>query len=188
MAATPAPSMPSFRSNAVCRRSLATPRARHSSHRRSKSALAASTAATEDCCICEAYAERWRRRCLKLHRINRRAREQYEAVELLFGTFALRECAIEDSRRDDLPIPSMSACAEEPIPRNTNVNMSARHSLSTVTPQDVCPRCKAPGGAQSLLTSMTRYYVCRQCACRWHVDRKTEQETALTPDRLGAAD
>jgi formate dehydrogenase maturation protein FdhE len=37
-----------------------------------------------------------------------------------------------------------------------------------------CPRCSARGGTMTLLTSMTRYYMCEQCNCRWHVLRRRE--------------
>ena len=39
---------------------------------------------------------------------------------------------------------------------------------------EVCPHCDAPGARLSLLTSMTRYYVCGQCASRWQVERTRE--------------
>jgi DNA-directed RNA polymerase subunit RPC12/RpoP len=37
-----------------------------------------------------------------------------------------------------------------------------------------CPRCGAASGTLNLLTSMTRYYVCGRCACRWAVSRVNE--------------
>jgi len=32
-----------------------------------------------------------------------------------------------------------------------------------------CPRCGALDAVLNLLTSMTRYFVCRRCDCRWEV-------------------
>jgi len=32
-----------------------------------------------------------------------------------------------------------------------------------------CPRCGASDALLSLLTSMTRYFACRRCDCRWEV-------------------
>ncbi len=36
---------------------------------------------------------------------------------------------------------------------------------------DCCPRCSAPRGTLSLLTSMKRYYVCGRCRCQWQISR-----------------
>jgi hypothetical protein len=38
-----------------------------------------------------------------------------------------------------------------------------------------CPRCSVPDGTLSLLTSMTRYYVCRHCEWRWQVSRSEDR-------------
>jgi hypothetical protein len=35
----------------------------------------------------------------------------------------------------------------------------------------VCPCCNAPCETVSLLTSMTRYYLCARCRARWQVAR-----------------
>jgi hypothetical protein len=40
-----------------------------------------------------------------------------------------------------------------------------------------CPRCKAPGAIQRLLTSMVRYYRCGHCDWRWQVSR----DPVITP-------
>ena len=54
------------------------------------------------------------------------------------------------------------------------VDMVARHPPSC--PEGpICPRCSALDGTLSLLTSMTRYYVCRHCACRWQISRIEEE-------------
>lgn len=37
------------------------------------------------------------------------------------------------------------------------------------TGENRCPQCGAPDGVLSLLTSMTKYYACRQCHGRWQV-------------------
>jgi DNA-directed RNA polymerase subunit M/transcription elongation factor TFIIS len=34
-----------------------------------------------------------------------------------------------------------------------------------------CPSCKTECDTPSLLTSMTRYYVCGRCAARWQIAR-----------------
>jgi DNA-directed RNA polymerase subunit RPC12/RpoP len=39
-----------------------------------------------------------------------------------------------------------------------------------------CPRCSMPFSTLSLLTSMTRYYVCPHCDCRWQVSRVEARE------------
>jgi transposase-like protein len=39
-----------------------------------------------------------------------------------------------------------------------------------------CPRCQASDLAMTLLTSMTRYYVCERCQCRWQVLRQTASD------------
>ena len=36
---------------------------------------------------------------------------------------------------------------------------------------DGCLRCGAPGATMTLLTSMTRYFMCDRCECRWQVSR-----------------
>jgi hypothetical protein len=52
--------------------------------------------------------------------------------------------------------------------------MIADNALSA--PLDAgCPRCSAPDGTLILLTSITRYYACRQCGCRWQVSRIEER-------------
>jgi hypothetical protein len=180
MAATTAPSTPSFRSNAVLCRSLVTPRARQSSQRRSESAFAASTWVTDGCCMCQAYGEWCSRRCLKLHT---------GSGHRGFKSIHRRVC----NRRQPARRPVHTIDVSDPVRKSQvvafpKVDMHPRDSLSTPALQDVCPRCGTPGGAQSLLTSMTRYYVCRQCACRWQVDRAAERDNELTPDRVGAAD
>jgi hypothetical protein len=53
---------------------------------------------------------------------------------------------------------------------------------------EVCPHCDTPGARLSLLTSMTRYYVCGQCARRWQVERSNEGDgraLALTTTMSG---
>ena len=45
------------------------------------------------------------------------------------------------------------------------------NNASLLAPGGACPHCQAPSGALSLLTSMTRYYVCGSCAGRWRVAR-----------------
>jgi hypothetical protein len=37
-----------------------------------------------------------------------------------------------------------------------------------------CPRCGAFCGTPNLLTSMTRYYICGGCGCRWQLSRIAE--------------
>ena len=39
-----------------------------------------------------------------------------------------------------------------------------------------CPRCSTASGLLNLLTSMTRYYVCGRCQCRWQVARVEESD------------
>jgi hypothetical protein len=41
-----------------------------------------------------------------------------------------------------------------------------------------CPRCGASDALLPLLTSMTRYFVCRRCDCRWEVSVVTTPTTA----------
>lgn len=43
--------------------------------------------------------------------------------------------------------------------------------MSKPAPWEVCPHCNAACGAPSLLTSMTRYYLCGSCAARWQIAR-----------------
>lgn len=45
------------------------------------------------------------------------------------------------------------------------------HTVTAVSNSDACQRCGTAPGAQTLLTSMTRYYVCGTCAARWSVPR-----------------
>ena len=42
---------------------------------------------------------------------------------------------------------------------------------SSACDSDACPRCGTARAAQTLLTSMTRYYACGNCAARWSVAR-----------------
>jgi hypothetical protein len=60
--------------------------------------------------------------------------------------------------------------------------------VSIQKPHDACPCCSAPSGAPGLLTSMTRYYVCGRCACRWQVARDQDGDHPLTHDLECAAD
>ena len=39
----------------------------------------------------------------------------------------------------------------------------------------------APDGTLSLLTAITRYYVCRQCGCRWQVSRIEDRVSSRHP-------
>ena len=43
--------------------------------------------------------------------------------------------------------------------------------VTTRAANETCPHCNGPSGAPNLLTSMTRYYVCRSCGERWQVGR-----------------
>lgn len=58
-----------------------------------------------------------------------------------------------------------AATIAEPTTRNDDDPVSLRAS------GEVCPHCHAACGAPNLLTSMTRYYTCGQCAARWQVAR-----------------
>lgn len=55
--------------------------------------------------------------------------------------------------------------------------MLASDTPSALEASDRCPRCSAPCGALNLLTSMTRYYVCGRCECRWQVSRMEESNS-----------
>jgi hypothetical protein len=55
--------------------------------------------------------------------------------------------------------------------------------MSIQTVRDACPRCRALSGTPNLLTSMTRYYVCGHCACRWNVSRTSDTDDRLMHDR-----
>jgi hypothetical protein len=46
-----------------------------------------------------------------------------------------------------------------------------------------CPRCRVPDGTLSLLTSMTRYYVCRHCEWRWQVSRSEDGVASVNKSR-----
>ena len=46
-----------------------------------------------------------------------------------------------------------------------------------------CPRCGASDAVLSLLTSMTRYFACRRCDCRWQVSVVTTPATAESEPR-----
>jgi hypothetical protein len=64
----------------------------------------------------------------------------------------------------------LSARAQQ---RRTWMNPTISDSPPPPSPQvlETCPRCTAASGTLNLLTSMTRYYVCGRCACRWHTSR-----------------
>ena len=47
--------------------------------------------------------------------------------------------------------------------------MSLRDAPSPDAARAPCPRCGAPDATLKLLTSMTRYFVCPHCNCRWQV-------------------
>jgi DNA-directed RNA polymerase subunit M/transcription elongation factor TFIIS len=43
------------------------------------------------------------------------------------------------------------------------------------TGEKSCPRCGAETRALTLLTTMTRYYVCSACAFRWNAPREEDR-------------
>lgn len=47
--------------------------------------------------------------------------------------------------------------------------MNGTSSAPSTHVGSVCPRCGASDATLSLLTSMTRYFACRRCHCRWDV-------------------
>jgi hypothetical protein len=49
--------------------------------------------------------------------------------------------------------------------------MNGSAGAATSPAEEGCPRCKAPGAIQRLLTSMVRYYLCGHCDWRWQVSR-----------------
>jgi hypothetical protein len=60
--------------------------------------------------------------------------------------------------------------------------------MSIQTVRDACPHCSALSGTPNLLTSMTRYYVCGHCACRWNVSRTVNADLRLMHDRTDPVD
>ena len=58
----------------------------------------------------------------------------------------------------------------------TELDVRAADVRLTRSACDRCPRCSAPCRAPNLLTSMTRYYACGRCACRWQVSRLEEND------------
>ena len=48
-------------------------------------------------------------------------------------------------------------------------------AVTTRGSNDACPRCSGPSSAPSLLTSMTRYYLCGSCGERWQVERNWQR-------------
>jgi hypothetical protein len=49
-----------------------------------------------------------------------------------------------------------------------------------------CPRCSAASGTLNLLTSMTRYFVCGRCQCRWQVARVEESDSQAGAQAAGS--
>jgi hypothetical protein len=95
----------------------------------------------------------------------------------------MRERSDDSRSGDDAKDPATAdvASAMRPAPRSrTGLVMQADDPVSTQSAPDACPRCSAPSGAPDLLTSMTRYYVCGRCACRWQVARDQDIDHHLT--------
>lgn len=65
--------------------------------------------------------------------------------------------------------PMSAPMSKKSRPDPTMRNNAARLSLHASG--DACPRCNTPCDTPSLLTSMTRYYVCARCSTRWQVAR-----------------
>jgi DNA-directed RNA polymerase subunit RPC12/RpoP len=55
-------------------------------------------------------------------------------------------------------------------------------SSPAVTPEKECPRCGFETRTLTLLTWMTRYYICTTCSFRWSTSRKEE----LAPPTVSA--
>jgi transposase-like protein len=51
------------------------------------------------------------------------------------------------------------------------ITMNIDNTERTRTVGDACPRCTATDATVTLLTSMTRYFVCNRCQSRWQVSR-----------------
>jgi DNA-directed RNA polymerase subunit M/transcription elongation factor TFIIS len=91
----------------------------------------------------------------------------------------------ETKSGESLPTDAEGDAADEAEPLSTAASTAEPTAplaaASSTGAARVCPHCGAACGGLSLLTSMTRYYLCGRCGARWQVARNSQgvQDTSV---------